>query len=332
LKKEVYVNPYLDEILTAAATAKDVRISISALTNLVRDWAEDSFPIPDWRAPVFPQTDDDTFINFLGVGNAINFCFTSPATKKKYETEYMGAQWRGAFGMWAALARARDEGIPVLDPDFLEHITEKEARKIFRGNPPIPMLKERVTCLQSAGRSLKKHFGGSYAGLFRNSHFAAFHNGQGIVEQLTAHDPCWRDATLQIKTALNPRFHKRANLFVMMYDGRAMNSDGRLTPIIDSAELTPPADYEIPKALRELGILRYDDELSQMVDRQDIIPKNSVWEQEIRAQTVAAMHSLTKILSLVRGERITIAALDYKVWSAGRTSTLPHHLTSTIAY
>jgi len=320
------VNPYLEPILQAATEASHVQLNEQKLIEVARMWSKDDLKIPDWRAPVFPEADDETFIDFLGVGNAINFCFTDPVTKQKYATEYLGTQWSGAFGMWAALKRALEEGIELLNPLYLEDLGENEAGYIFRGSPPLPMLGHRVACLQTAGIAMRYYFGGSYSMFFRGCKFRAFDDGKGIVEKLAEHDPFWWDASPHKPTQTLLQFHKRANLFPMMYQGRALASGGKLRPIIDAEDITPPADYELPKALRHLGILVYGADLALAVDSGQLIPEDSEWEQEIRAQTVRAMLKLCEVLGK------PIAAVDYQVWSSGKQSSLPHHLTRTIAY
>src|SRR3989344_2077497 len=291
----------------AANKSEAVRINKEKLDEYVEIWTREDLPIPDWRMPVYTEADDDTFVQFLGVGNALNYCFSDPKTKQKYETEYLDKRWKGAFGMWAALKRALDEDVPILDPNFLTRIDSEEAARIFAGNPTLPMFRERVNSLRLAGQALLDNFG-SYAELFRRCNYLAFNNGNGIIEQLVKHDLGYSDATFFEPTDTTLNFHKRANLFVMMYHGRALASNGTLPVIKDAHELTPPADYEVPKALRHLGILEYSPELANAVDSGVESPFHCRWEQEIRSQTVAAM------VALCHKSGKSIAAVDFKVW------------------
>lgn len=326
------MNPYVAAIEAVTQHAKHVTLHADRLKEIAVLWRNDAFPIPNWHMPVFPATDDETFINFLGVGNAVNFCFTDPITLRKYAITYQGTEWRGALGMWAAFTRALDEGGPLLDPRYLINMTENECAHIFRSKNPIPMFEERLTQLRLAGIAQRYWLGGSFASLFKRCGYRAFNGGEGIVEQLAAYDVEYMDATFHKPTRTTLNFHKRANLFVMMYHGRALASEGALEPITDAALLTPPADYEIPRALRHLGILSYDEKLERRIAVRKVIAHGSREEQEIRAMTVYAMNLLTEELSRARGEPVSIAALDFKVWSAGRESPKPHHLTLTTAY
>ncbi len=325
MKGKNAVNPYLDAILGAASKSQAVKINIEKLDEYAQIWAQEDLPIPDWRMPVYLEADDNAFIQFLGIGNALNYCFSNPKTKQKYETEYLGKLWRGAFGMWAALKRAHDEGVPILDPNFLERIDTEEVKHIFTGNPELPMFRARANSLRLAGQALLNNFG-SYAELFRRCDYRAFNSGIGIIDKLVRHDSGYSDTAFFKPTNTVLRFHKRANLFVMMYHGRALSSNGALPPIKDAEDLTPPADYEVPKALRHLGILEYSLELANAVDSGIEIPAHSQWEQEIRSQTVAAM------VSLCQKSGKSITAIDFKVWLEGKSSLNPHHLTATTAY
>jgi len=318
------VNPHLAAILKTAQHAKHVRLNLVRLEELAMQWAGEELSIPDRRIPVYPESDDEDFIQFLGVANAINFCFTDPKTKLKYETEYLGKKWKGSYGMLAALKRAVENGVPILNPKYLETLPAEDVERIFAGDPPLPFLAERLDCLRSAGFTLQRFFRGRYAELFRRARYRAFDGGMGIVEQLVYHDPFYSDIRSSGRDIL--QFHKRANLFAMMYHGRALASNGALPLIEDTNDLTPPADYEVPRALRYLGIFEYRPELAAAIDAGATLEANSIWEVEIRTQTVAAM----RLLHEKTGK--PLAALDFKVWLAGRTAPQPHHLTPTTAY
>ena len=134
-------------------------------------------------------------------------------------------------------------------------------------------------------------------------------------------------------------FNKRSQLFPMVYHGRALSSSGTLQPIRDPENFGPIADYEVAKILRELGILQYNPGLAIAVETGTVINKDSSWEIEIRAQTVNAMAELLRRIDFYRSfsgsKSITMAELDYAIWSAGRSpeyEKIRHHYTYTTAY
>lgn len=290
--------------------------------------------VPSWRNPAFPESDEH-ILEFLGVVNSVNFCFTDFRTHQKFDMEYpegSGKIWPGAFGMIMCFKRALDEGIPVIDPQFLMRITEKEAEDIFRHkNTPIPMLSQRVANLRNVGLMLWSRFR-SFENIFRINNFKFL----DIVENLWEFD-AYRDSSFMRTRMI--LFMKRAQLYPMMYHGRATSSQGQLQPIRDSENFGPIADYEVPKILRYFGILLYSLELADAVDSGFVLKRDSLWEIEIRAQTVNAMSLL---LSKVNEKRpfyslpsITMAELDYAIWNMGRSpefKQLRHHYTYTTAY
>lgn len=324
------MNPYLDSLILE--NPKHVFIDESKLKEIAKKFAKEDFKVPNWRTPVFFQQDSREFIDFLGVGNSINFCFRDLKTKKRFCTKYKCQDWEGAFGMWASLKRALEEGISVLDPTFLATLDLDTARHIFRGDPPLSMMEERVTCLRETGKSLLKNYE-SFYDLFRKSEWRAFNiAGRGIVERLADEFYSYDDLSIHPTNRKPMYFYKRANLLVLMYQGRALSSFGALPLVRDVSCLTPPADYEVPKSLKYLGILRYDILLEEQIRKQQPIPKDDICVIEIRSQMVKAVCQLIDEVNKLRDEPISIVEMDYKLWSEGRDSPEPHHLTETTAY
>jgi len=333
------MNQYTESIRPAWQNPMHVIFDKRAFSRVVAELAGEVFELPDWRAPVFPEADDDTFIEFLGVANAINFCFTDFATGKKFDVEYpegSGNVMTGAFAMWASFKRAMEDGIDILDKDYLAKLTLKQARHIFRHvETPISMLGERVLNLRNVGQGLKKN-DVSFAQIFRLADFYfCSQSVDGIVRRLLEmFDAYWDVAPMGLGVPDDLRFQKRAQLFPMMYHGRAMASSGALQPLRDPENIGPVADYELPKALRDMGVLVYSGELAAMVDSGTVIDKNSQMEIEIRAQTVHAMWELLNEVNELRTEdkQITMAELDYAIWRMGKKSQSMHHYTFTDAY
>ena len=122
----------------------------------------------------FPSTDDEIFVNFIGVGNAINFAFADFDTHRSFSLKYQQMEWNGAFAMWAGLSRALESGVDFRRLDWLETLTVSDAEFLFRGESTIPMLPERVELLRKTGAMLSRKFGGSYSALVDRSNLNAF--------------------------------------------------------------------------------------------------------------------------------------------------------------
>ena len=53
-----------------------------------------------------------------------------------------------------------------------------------------------------------------------------------------------------------------------------------------------PADYQIPRVLNHYGCIEYGDELQTKIFREELIPKYSTMECEIRAATILAIKQI----------------------------------------
>ncbi len=309
-----------------------VRINNECLLRVAEDWAKEDFVLPDWRLPVLPERDDEDFIQFLGVSTSLNFCYTDSRTKEKFATFYRGKSWQGAMALNACLMRAiEEEKLPLLDADFLANLKIENARTIFRGNMEIPLFINRWSILKEVGAVLKDDFRGSFTRMFREanffSHAHGFMSGQptmGIIDLLKIHFPSFKDIG----------FDKRCRLLVVLYHGRAMSSDGALTPIADIKTVEPIADYQVAKALCDCGIIEYSPYLKSKIGDKIFLEAGGDEEVEIRTYSVEAVNGLMGEINRRRpmDKKINICHLDYRLWQAGRNSLSPHHLCLTTNY
>mmetsp|Transcript_15507 Transcript_15507/g.19209 ORF Transcript_15507/g.19209 Transcript_15507/m.19209 type:complete len:154 (+) Transcript_15507:382-843(+) len=113
------------------------------------------------------------------------------------------------------------------------------------------------------------------------------------------------------------QFHKRAQLLASM-----LNSDS-IAVFTNMDSLTVFADYRIPQLFRHLGIIKYSEYLSGLVDKQQEIKNGSPEEVEIRAATIYASELLRACLEerlksdldSSQTVQMTNARLDYYLWS-----------------
>ena len=91
--------------------------------------------------------------------------------------------------------------------------------------------------------------------------------------------------------------------------------------------------FEIPAVLRQLGILKYCDKLSKLIDHRIPIPAGKEMEVEIRATTLWVTHLIREKLKL-KYPSITPIRLNGIFWTQGQNNFLdkPYHLTRTIFY
>ena len=326
------INPYADSAAIVWQYPSFSFVDKSAICRLAQRILQEKLEIPSWRTPIFPERDDEVFIQFLGVANAINFCFTEFNSEQKYDVMYRDKMWYGADAMIAALHRATNDGFDILNPKFLARLTAGEAETIFihYNTTPIPMFIDRVQQLNALGNDMMNNGIMHFADLFKECDYYLFRDGEGIVERLATRFASYRDSAFFHGTMI--QFAKRAQLFPMLYHGRAVSSGGKLQPIRDPEHFGPVVDYQIPRALRDQGVLEYGRLLARLVDEGLPIERESPMEIELRAQTVYAMTLLLHEINRIRKEHITMVELDSTMWYLGRKSKKRHHYTYTTAY
>lgn len=94
----------------------------------------------------------------------------------------------------------------------------------------------------------------------------------------------------------------------------------------DLHSLHVPADYQIPKMLRHFGCIEYDSNLKNMINENELIPKHSVIECEIRAATIIAMKELCTLTGW------NIAEVDAWLFLQRNDAKENFHLTVTTDY
>ncbi|MBI2042675.1 MAG: hypothetical protein HYT21_02955 [Candidatus Nealsonbacteria bacterium] len=327
----VRVNSYTKTLARVWRNTKHVWVNEDKLQQLIEEMKGKDLSTPAWDTyPAQPKLNCglEEWINFVCWINTINFAFTNfepPSTK--FTVEYpLGMHWRGAFAMQACFMRALKEGTPVFDPDYMRNISLTDAAHIFRAaddDHQIPMLAERQMILQQVAEILLRRYDGSWLNLFHFAGWRAF-GGLGIVDQLTNAFFSFRD--FRSYRRRNLLFQKRAQLLVMMYQGRAMNSGGKFPLLKDADEIGPIADYEVPKTLKFLGVLEYSPLLEEMIRQHYVFMPGHTCEVENRLAMSYAM------VKLCEGAGINMAQADFHIWNLGRQSQEPHILVPTTDY
>jgi hypothetical protein len=115
-------------------------------------------------------------------------------------------------------------------------------------------------------------------------------------------------------------FLKRAFLFFMMLYRR-------MGWFKDSIHKLPiPADYQIPKILNTEGCLQYREDLREIIRTNELIPKGSLMECEIRASSIIACRKIAEQCD------VTMCKIDEYIWLNRKKYRVPFHLTMTTDY
>jgi len=232
------------------------------------------------------------------------------------------------FALAYSLRKAVEDGIPILDSNYLSNLTEKQALKILKGrNIIIPMFRQRVKILRNIGTILLNKYKGRFSNFLKISN-RAFDDDKGLIEILANEFPAFNDIRLYKPTKTIVKFYKKAQLlFACLH----CNPDTGFKPI-DINQLTVFADYKLPQALRDLGILEYSKDLAYKIDNKILIPEGSDEEIEIRAHTIYASDILCKEINKYRKDKVAPYMVDEYLWLEGKKSKRPRHFTKTIHY
>lgn len=115
-------------------------------------------------------------------------------------------------------------------------------------------------------------------------------------------------------------FLKRAFLFIMQMYRRCGIFEKEVSKVL------VPADYHIPKMLRWLGCIEYNNSLSQHVDGGFSIPEDCNADCEIRAATIVACKRIADLADC------TCEEVDTYLFGRRNWCTAPFHLTVTTNY
>ncbi len=313
----------LEAVAENASRLRNVRIDAARLAEVCAGIGPGDLKLPAWDFPVFYRRDPDALAGQILLFNAINFCYWG---EPKWEVEFGGQWWDGSMAMLASIRRALDEGIPILDANYLARLPAADLAHILRGRGQLNLMAERLAIWQEVGRGLTAGFGGRFTEVIAAAGGDAPRLVKVLVEQFPSFDDVWEFEGRHVP------FYKRAQLAVaMLCEAFGGQGWGRLAR---ADQLTVFADYKLPQVLRRLGILTYTPDLAAAVDDQALIPAGSRWELELRIATVWAAELMRRDLA-PRLPAVTALHLDYWLWYAGRQQgpdVQPYHRTLTTAY
>jgi hypothetical protein len=315
------------------AGLQHVTIDHRAVDRTAARMAEVDIALPEWRHPALPDeetVEPETVLDYLLVGNSLNFQFHRRGDRGVYTRRYDGETVRGAFAMWGSLTQALEAGQPVTDGAFLADLDRETVTELFAGDPEIPYLADRHRVLSHVGATLLDVAEGRFhRAVPTDEPIRPFDDGHGLVEWLAREFPQAYGDSRSLSGRRIP-FLKKAQLAVALLAGRFANSDRY--DVVGLDDLTLFADYVVPAILREYGVLEYDALLAPRIDEYEPIPENSRMEVEIRAATVVAGDRILETLARDYGIETTPVHLDYALWETGRDLDLALHKTATTAY
>ncbi len=321
-----------------------VQVNYEYLSVHAKAVALQEFPLFDWNTPGVHPNSHASFASHSFWHCVQDFCFGYPhlgedGTLEKFRTvDTFGEVQKGSYGMGACFYRAFGEKpVPV---SKIRHIAEKPERtkRFFIGFNDIPMIEKRREFLLDASDVLENRYRGNPIHILEEGNYRAFgsERSPGVVDLLSRDFPTVFGSDRAFLDSHEFAFLKRAQLFILEYNGRAVHSRGALRPIEDAEELGPIVDYQIPRYYRDVEVFDYSGELDAHIFGRVPIPPRSRMEVELRGATMYAFSWELVIINETRRAHhlppIGIAQLDSDRWSRGREVKNPHHLCWTTDY
>jgi hypothetical protein len=290
-----------------AAAATYVRIDHTLIDEYAKQLPLERVRAPELDAATHYLAEREGTLAYLVQLDAINFgSGYFPRVKKR----------PGMSGYFTVAASLKDhfEAHGPMSAGDLQNLTPHDAARIFgQDTQPGDAAVEELMglfaqALNDLGGYVEERFGGSFRGLVDSADGSAERLAGSLAEM-----PFYRDVG----------FYKRAQLTA------ADLATAGVAEFDDLDRLTIFADNLVPHVLRVDGILSYQADLLERINREDLIQKGSREELEIRA---AALHAVELIATRTR---VTPMQLDYRLWNRGQEAAykaLPRHRTRTVFY
>ncbi|MEK7618151.1 MAG: queuosine salvage family protein [Patescibacteria group bacterium] len=299
--------------------------AVKTKAPLIAEYLKANAEFPDHGHNLSGDFNTDAQLVFFE--SMMGFCFWAMPGEPKWSVALeSGEKVDGWYGVCAAFKRAFDEGVPVADAKFLESVAEKQVKHIFRSatKAEIPLLQRRVAILNKNAAMLKKAFGGQAVNLID----AAERDAVKLFKLLLDFFPSYKDVTVYKEREVV--FLKIAHLLALDYEYRLPHKQRPFLKNFD--KLCVFADYKLPQLLRMDGILKYNDQLSAVVDSYKIIPVGTPEEVEIRSGAVWGVELIRQQIP-----EFTTVQIGHAIWLASQDQALqskikPYHRTLTTFY
>lgn len=283
-----------------------------------------------------PKATDPHAADWILVVDTLNFCFWTPKNYTKYKVN----GYTGYFALCAAINRAMDEGVPITDPHYYSKIDVDTLGHILRsddGETCIPLLKERVDCLQEVGKIMIAVYDGKFEKMIKLAEKSA----ERLLELIVGEFICFRDTAFYLEK--NVSLYKRAQILVgdiwSCFRGKGLGE------FHDVSKITMFADYRVPQVLVHFGALEYTSELMEILNKDTILESGDRMEVEIRGASIyiveqvkrAALQKLAKNLLDLPKENLNSIVIDQYLWDyrrkhAEELESIPFHKVISIYY
>lgn len=256
----------------------------------------------------------DVIVNFLLIFEAIDFSFWG---NPKWSIQTETGSLDGSIALLYSLLKYVKENKTT----DLSNIKKNEFANILKGNIEIPLLEERLKIVRQVSKTVNKKMNGNFYKYIEN-----INSDCELFEIIISNFPNFKDE--RIYDGKKIYFYKLAQLLTSdILHIREIKEKIKM----EYSHLIGCADYRIPQVLREMGILIYDKELTNFVDKQIELPINSEYEVEIRANMLIV---IDMIYEQLKGKYSHIDINDYLFMKKNDKNLIlkPYHLSRCINY
>ncbi len=264
------------------------------------------------RKGMYYFDDWELFANQQAYANAANACFwkVNPDDPEKGTTDrwtYREAEWGRLPGFlaWHTLIKdmmeavMSEEGKGLKDvAEYFENLTPEMFREFIKGHDDTPdldlqLIEERVENLNEMGKVIGEKYDGDFVNFLEEQDYVAGKIVTALAE--TFPESYGRDS-YELEGRGKLYLQKRNVLLdIILHQGASHKENAR--PIKYMNGIPIASDYVIPKVLRNLGILKYSEELARKVDQDIIMDEDSDEILAIRAGALLAADKLQALLA-----------------------------------
>jgi hypothetical protein len=174
-----------------AEHAKSIKINLRKIKEFADGFIANPIPYSTkaWKQnELNPKSMDVEAINWIFLIDLLNFSFW-PERQADGLKEFAVDGFKGYWSLCAAINRSLSRGVPITSAKWMQDCTEKQAELLFKpdeGCCSISMFKERVNCLQRAGKILSDKLNGSFLTLIIQSEKSALR----LIDLITMDSQC----------------------------------------------------------------------------------------------------------------------------------------------
>ena len=225
------------------------------------------------------ELDVETIINFLLVFESIDYSFWG-------QPKWMINTDEGVKDGSDALLYIMLKYVKKTKNTDFSNISLNEFKKMLKGNIDIPLFEERYKTVVNISKIVNESMKGNFYEFIKN-----ITSDIQLFDIIISNFESFRDEREYDGKIVY--FYKLAQLLT----SDILHIREKLEEIkVDYSNLIGCADYKIPQTLRALGIVEYNDELSNIIDSKEYIEISSKYEVEIRASQIVVIDYISNIL------------------------------------